>query len=478
MNQLVDILNDFESLVTFPLITDENEMHDYINDWRGNFSGKSLGVIFPKSAKEVSEIVIMAQKHKVSLIPQGGNTGLCGGATPDKSGNSIIISFKKFNRIRSIDTTGNTITVESGCILEDIQNFVLERNRVFPIDLAAKGSCTIGGNLATNAGGNNVLKYGSTRDLVLGIEAVLPNGNIINNLTSLYKDNTGFALHKLLVGSEGTIALITAATIKIFPKPKDRKTVIVKFKDINAALRTLEYIQKSTGNGIESFELMTKPILDIIHKQFPNLKKPFQEIPNLLAIIEFINYSDFETKVQKNGQNLFEEKTIKLIEELFNSELIEDGLISQSISQSKEIWSIRENANIAQKQEGFQIKLDISLPLNKIAEFWNLAERKLKKEYPKIKICSFGHLGDGNIHYNLMGNADNDNIFFSKQKNFEQIIYKIVYDLGGSFSAEHGIGQLKKDELKLYKDQNSLQLMKDIKHLLDPENILNPGKIF
>ncbi len=478
MSKLADILDDFRKQVSSPLITHEKEMHEYINDWRGNFSGKAIAVIFPKSTLEVSKIVLTAQKYRISLVPQGGNTGLCGGATPDKTGTSVIISFKKFNKIRSIDTTGNIITVESGCTLEDIQNFVIENDRIFPIDLAAKGSCTIGGNLATNAGGNNVIKYGSTRDLVLGIEAVLPNGKIINTLTSLYKDNTGFALHKLFVGSEGTIAFITAATIKIFPKPKAKKTVIIKLKNIASALESLKYIQTSTGNGIEAFEIMTKPILEIIHKQFPNFQKPFQKIPNLLAIVEFINFSEYEVKVQKNGQTLFEEKVLNLFEELFNIGLIEDGVIAQSISQSKEIWDIRENANIAQKQEGYQIKLDVSLPIHKIEEFWYDTEKKLIEEYPNIRICSFGHLGDGNLHYNLMGETGEDQIFYLKRKNFEQIVYKNVFNLNGSFSAEHGIGQLKKNELKLYKDQNSLDLMKKIKSLIDPENIFNPGKVF
>ena len=472
------IIEELQTLVKAPLITDQKVMSSFTIDWRGHFKGRALAVIFPSKTIEVSNILKFANKFKIVIVPQGGNTGLCGGATPDSSGHSIVMSLIKLKDIRSIDTVGNTINVEAGCILQDIHNEVEEKGRTFPINLSAKGSCTIGGNLATNAGGNNVLKYGSTRDLVLGIEAVLPDGKIINSLTALHKDNTGYPIHKLLVGSEGTLGIITAATIKLFNLPKARSTVFVEVESVEKSLKLLHYLQESTGEGVEAFEIMTKPILDIIHRQFPNLEKPFKKIPNLSVLIEFITTSEFDLKLNSKGETFFENRVFEIMSTIFNSGLIKNAIIAQSDLQRKNLWEIRENANIAQSKEGFQIKLDVSLPLRKISEFWVKTENKLKEEYPQIIICAFGHLGDGNIHFNLMGQYVDDKIFYEKRFQLENIVYESVSHYGGSFSAEHGIGQLKTKELEKYKDQNVIKLMKSIKLSIDPNNILNLGKIF
>ena len=469
-------IDEFQSLVKNQILVSEYDK--YLSDWRGVFKGKTNFVIFPASTKEVSNVVKLASNNEIPIVPQGGNTGLCGGATPDQSGDSILMNLTKLNKIRSIDLIGNTITIEAGCILESIHNEVDKKNKVFPINLAAKGSCTIGGNIATNAGGNNVLKYGSTSDLVLGIEAVLPDGKIINTLTALHKDNTGYALHKLLIGSEGTLAIITAATIKIFQKPKLKLSSFMKVKDIFKSIQLLQYLQSVTGNGIEAFEIMTKPILEIIHKQFPQYNKPFTNIPEMAVLVEFATTSDLDLKKNETGETIFKNKVIEIMTNTIEKELIEDAVISQSNQQNKDLWEIRESANIAQMQEGFQLKLDISIPISEMAEFWNNTSKDISKFHSKVKICVFGHLGDGNLHYNLMDISKDHPYVYQNQNLLKDFVYERVKKVGGSFSAEHGIGQLKIKELKKYKDKASLELMKKIKLSLDPNNILNPGKLF
>ena len=469
-------IDEFQSVVKNQILVSENDQ--YLTDWRGVFKGKTNFVIFPETTKEVSSVVELAAKNGIPIVPQGGNTGLCGGATPDQTGNSILMNLTKLNTIRSIDLTGNTITVEAGCILETIHNEVDKKNKVFPINLAAKGSCTIGGNLATNAGGNNVLKYGATRDLVLGIEAVLPDGKIINTLTALHKDNTGYALHKLLIGSEGTLAIITAATIRIFQKPKLKLSSFMKVKNIFKSIELLQYLKSVTGNDIEAFEIMTKPILEVVHRQFPKYNKPFDIIPEMAALVEFATTSDLDLKTNGKGETVFKNKVLEIMENTIEKNLIEDAVISQSDQQNKELWEIRENANIAQMQEGFQLKLDISIPLSRMAEFWNNTSRDLKKSHDRVKICVFGHLGDGNLHYNLMDISKDHPYVYQNQSKLKDFVYAKVKEFDGSFSAEHGIGQLKIQELKKYKDKTSLELMKKIKSSLDPNNILNPGKLF
>ena len=372
-NKLLEI---FQSTVKSKILTED--IDKYLSDWRGVYKGNTKFVIFPQTTLEVSKIVKLANKFNIPIVPQGGNTGLCGGATPNKSGNSILINLSKLNKIRSIDLLGNTISVEGGCVLQTILSETDKNDRVFPINLAAKGSCTVGGNLATNAGGINVLKYGLTRDLVLGVEAVLPTGEIINNLTSLHKDNTGYAFHKILVGSEGTLGIITAATIKIFQKPKVKISSFIKVKNINKSIETLHSLQSYSGGNIEAFEIMSKPILDIVHRQFPNLNKPFPEIPELALLVEFSTTSELDLITDSTGETFFQNRIIEIMSMLIENELIEDAVISKSEYQNKELWNIRENANIAQMQEGFQLKLDISIPIKKMSEFWSDTYKKIK----------------------------------------------------------------------------------------------------
>ena len=470
------LFKEFQSVVKSKILI--NDIDQYLNDWRGVFKGNTKFVVFPQTTLEVSKVVKLANKHNIPLIPQGGNTGLCGGATPDKSGESILINLTKLNKIRNIDLLGNIISVEGGCVLETILNEIDKSDRVFPINLAAKGSCTIGGNLATNAGGINVLKYGITRDLVLGVEAVLPTGEIINNLTTLHKDNTGYAFHKILVGSEGTLGIITAATIKIFHKPKAKISSFIKVKDINKSIEALLSLQSYTGNNIEAFEIMSKPILDIVHRQFPNLTKPFPNTPELALLVEFSTTSELDLITDDTGETIFQNRIIQIMSMLIENNLIEDAIISKSEYQNKELWEIRENANIAQMEEGFQLKLDISIPINKMSKFWSDTENKIIKYHNKVKICVFGHLGDGNLHYNLMDKKPEEPYVHKNQDILKDLVYEQVNIFGGSFSAEHGIGQLKINELKKYKEKNSYDLIKKIKNTIDPRNILNPGKIF
>ena len=324
---------------------------------------------------------------------------------------------------------------------------------------------------------NNVIRYGSTRDVVLGIEAVLPNGNIINNLSKPFKDNTEYPFHKLLVGSEGTLGIISAAKIKLFEKPKAKITVCVQFEKIEMAMEAMYDLKLNLGNDIEAFELMTKEILGIIYKHFPRFKKPFSDNPDFIGIIDIITNSKFDLDNYIENKTIFENRVLSILENLINKKIIKNAIIAQSNHQQKQIWEIRESANIAQGLEGNVLRHDISLPLNKIIKFWNKTTDELLKKYDQFSICAFGHLGDGNIHFNLIGNSK-DLVFFNENIDvFKEIILNNVYNLEGSFSAEHGIGQLKKKELLNYKDKNIIELMREIKQSFDPLNILNPGKI-
>ena len=471
------IIKNLKKIFSTKILINENDKKPFLEDWRKEFIGEAIAVVFPINIEEIKSLLIFAKANNLSLIPQGGNTGLCGGATPNKNFNNILISFKSFNKIRSIDIISNTIIVESGCVLESIQNEVDKFSKVFPIDLSSKGSCTIGGNIGTNAGGNNVIRYGSTRDVVLGIEAILPNGNIINNLSNPLKDNTEYPFHKLLVGSEGTLGIITAAKIKLFEKPKSKITICIQIKNIEMAMEAMFNLKSNLGNDIEAFEIMTKEILEIIYKHFPKFKKPFSNTSDFIGIVDIVTTSKFDIENYINDKTIFENKVFSILENLYKKDIIQNAVIAQSNQQKKQIWEVRENANIAQGLEGNVLRHDISLPLDNIISFWNQTTNELLRKYNQFSICAFGHLGDGNIHFNLIANSNNKHFFNENLDTFKKIVLNNVYNLKGSFSAEHGIGQLKKQELLYYKDKNTIKLMREIKQTFDPSNILNPGKM-
>lgn len=447
----------------------ETDKAPYLTDWGKRFTGQSKAVLKPKNAYEVASLVKLCQSHKIAIVPQGGNTGLCGGATPDKSGNSVVISTARLNAVRNLDLENAAITLEAGVILSHAQEAVLGAGKLFPLSLAAEGSCTIGGNLATNAGGVQVLHYGNMRDLTLGLEVVTPNGDIFNGLRGLRKDNTGYSLKDLYIGSEGTLGIITAATLKLYPLPHSKATAIVGLTSVQSAVELIELSRMKSNANLTAFELISTRALSLVTKTTKNFDSLLNTTSGWVVLLEFSSMED-----GANSQAQME----LLLSEAFESDLITDAVIANSIQQSKELWSIRETIPEAQLKLGTIIKHDISLPISALPEFIFSTQVKLNELYPNASTIIFGHLGDGNLHYNLAPNSPELSGWIEENRSsINQLIHNEVYKYSGSFSAEHGIGQSKRDELPHRKSAVEIELMRTIKKALDPQNIMNPGKI-
>jgi FAD/FMN-containing dehydrogenase len=433
---------------------------------RGLYRGSALLVVKPASTEEVSGVVKVCAEMGIPITPQGGNTGLCGGATPD---GQVLLSLSRMNRIRDIDTLDFTITVEAGCILQNIQAAVAEKDRLFPLSLGAEGSCQIGGNLSTNAGGINTLRYGNARDLVLGLEVVLPDGRIWNNLKRLRKDNTGYDLKHLFVGGEGTLGIITAATCKLFPKPKDEVSVFCAVRDIEGIIELLSRLRAATGDQISAFELIERFGIHLACKHVHGCRDPFDQ--------PYDHYVLFRASAGRadSGLRLIVEEALG---QAYEDGLILDATIAESEAQTRAFWRIREGVVEGQIPEGASIKHDISVPVSRIPEFMKRAAPVVETTIPGSRICAFGHAGDGNLHYNITQPENMDrNKFLGLWEKLNHAVHEIVVDMGGSISAEHGIGKLKVEELQYFKPALDLELMKRIKHALDPNGIFNPGKV-
>lgn len=441
----------------------------YLTDWGRRFTGLSRAVLKPKNVHEVAALVKLCHSHSVPIVPQGGNTGLCGGATPDKRGNSVIISTTRLNAIRNLDIQNAAITLEAGVILSQAQEAAIAAGKLFPLSLAAEGSCTIGGNLGTNAGGVQVLHYGNMRDLTLGLEVVTPNGEIFNGLRGLRKDNTGYSLKDLYIGSEGTLGIITAATLKLYPLPCSKVTALVGLTSIQSALELIDLSRMKCNANLTAFELISTRALSLVTKASKNFDSLLKTISGWVVLLEFSSMEDStKSQVQLEG----------LLSEAFESDLITDAMIAKSMQQSKELWSLREMIPEAQLSLGTTIKHDISLPISALPAFIESTEIELQKLFPDAKTIIFGHLGDGNLHYNLTPSSPElSESIEQKRSSINQLIHDEVYKYHGSFSAEHGIGQSKKDELPLRKSTVEIELMRAIKKALDPQNIMNPGKV-
>lgn len=447
----------------------DDDKGPYLIDWGKRFVGSAKAVLKPKNTQEVAALVKLCQMHGIPIVPQGGNTGLCGGATPDNSGNSAVISTARLNGIRNIDLENSAITVEAGVILSHAQEASVAAGKLFPLSLAAEGSCTIGGNLATNAGGIQVLHYGNMRDLTLGLEVVTPSGEIFNGLRSLRKDNTGYALKDLYVGSEGTLGIITAATLKLYPLPRSKATALVGLTSIKSAIDLIELSRVACNANLTAFELISTRALSLITKTTKNFDSLLNTSSGWAVLLEFSSMED-SVKSQAHME--------ALLSEAFESDLITDAIIANSIQQSKDLWSIRESIPEAQLRLGTIIKHDISLPISALPNFIASTGILLQEHYPNAHTIIFGHLGDGNLHYNLAPNSPELSGWIEKNRaSINQLIHDEVYRYSGSFSAEHGIGQSKKDELPLRKSVVEIELMRTIKKALDPKNIMNPGKI-
>ena len=448
------------------LITDAIDIDPYVRDWRGNYIGKTSVVVRPANTKEVAAVVALCAETSTPIVPQGGNTGMVGGGVPDRSGNAIVLSLKRMNRICEIDIANNAMTVDAGCILQSVQDAASEVNRFFPLSLAAEGSCTIGGNLSTNAGGTAVLRYGNARDLVLGIEAVMPDGRIWNGLKALRKDNTGYDLKHLLMGAEGTLGIITAAVLKLYPKPQRTCTALVALPSPAASVALLATIRAALGDRLTGFELMSRVCFDHVITHLPATVEPFSARHDWQVLVEL-------TDTLKDAP--LEDALAAALEPAFESGLAADAIIASSEAQAKALWNIRENIPHAEKARGKSVKHDISVPISRIAEFITRGDAALQAAFPYAQVICFGHIGDGNLHYNLSFPAGTPSAAESRAAN--NIVYTLLDELHGSISAEHGLGQMKRDEITRHKSAVELDAMRAIKRALDPKGIMNPGKV-
>ena len=481
---LINIENKLKNLcLRYPPIFNKKEQDKYLNDWRKQYNGDTNSVLRPSNTEEVSRIMKFAFDNEIPIVPQGGNTGLCGGATPDKSGNSIIMSLEKMSEIRSFNIEAQTITVDSGVILSKIHEIVEDKGLFFPLSLGAKGSCMIGGNLSTNAGGVNVLKYGNSRELCLGLEVVMPDGRIMNLLSELKKDNTGYDLKNLFIGSEGTLGIITAATLKLFPLPKMITTLFIEAESISNSLKLLNIFKSEFPECVESFELMPNSFWVVAKNNIENIIMPLKKFPEMGVLIDISSYSNHDILQNMKGETPVINKIENLLSKCFEDGLITDATICQNDIQRQALWSIREAAAESEKKELEKsnlikcLKHDISLPLEKIESFHINAQDMINNFLPNLKTIFFGHLGDGNLHYNVFGNGSEPDGFEGKSKELTSNLYEIVHKYEGSFSAEHGIGQLRKESLKKHKNSVAYSIMEIIKNQLDPKGIMNPGKV-
>ena len=441
----------------------------FLTDWSKRFTGSAIAVLKPKTTTEVAALVALCNQENIAIIPQGGNTGLCGGATPSGGGNNIVISTTRLNQIRDIDLDNSTMTVEAGTILSQVQDAALTAGKLFPLSLAAEGSCTIGGNLGTNAGGVQVLRYGNTRDLCLGIEVVTPSGEILNSLRGLRKDNTGYSLKDLYIGSEGTLGIITAATLKLYPLPQSKVTSLVALNNIHSATKLIDLARKRCNADLTAFELISGRALSLVAEKAKNLGSILTNSSAWVVLMEFSSMDQ-----EKDNREQLE----TLLNEAYELNFISDAVIANSIQQSRELWSLRESIPEGQLPLGTTIKHDISMPISKIADFIEATEIALKELWPNMETIVFGHLGDGNLHYNLAPlSPDLSSEIEQRRKSINELVHNQVYQYSGSFSAEHGIGQAKRDELPRRKSPVEIELMRAIKKALDPKNIMNPGKV-
>ena len=450
------------------VITDAETMHPYLGDWRGRYRGAARCVVRPGTTAEVSAIVRACAAAGVAMLPQGGNTSHCGASIPDKSGKTVLISLSRLNKIRAVDAANNTITVEAGCVLQNLQEAALAVDRLFPLSLAAEGSCQIGGNLSTNAGGVQVLRYGNARELVLGLEVVLPDGEVWNGLRGLRKDNTGYDLKQLFIGAEGTLGIITAAVVKLFPLPRSTATAWLAIASPQAAIGLLNGLQAAFGAMLTACELVSDISLGMVLKHIPGAQPPLEKSPWYLLV-----------ELSGSGEEAaLRDALATFLEPALESGEISDAVLAQSVDQAKRLWNLRESISEAQKIEGFSIKHDISVPVSRIPEFLERAGAALQHAWPGIRIVAFGHVGDGNLHYNQSKPEAGENAaFIAAQPQVNEMVHDIVHQLGGSISAEHGIGQLKREEILRYKSPLEMQMMRTIKQAFDPRGLMNPGKV-
>jgi FAD/FMN-containing dehydrogenase len=471
------LLDELRGIVGPAHVLVDGDLSAWTQDWRKRAVGKALAVVRPASTQKVADVVKACASYRqahpdraLSIVPQGGNTGLVVGSTPDASGQQIVLSLQRMNAVRQLDAANLTLTAEAGCVLQTVQAHAQSQGFWFPLSLAAEGSCTIGGNLGTNAGGTQVLRFGNARDLCLGLEVVTPQGEIWHGLTGLRKDNTGYDLRHLYIGSEGTLGIITAATLKLYPKPKAQLTAWAAVPSLAAAVKLLGLAHQGLSANLTGFELMGQFALGLVAKHFGNLRVPLYQDTAFCVLLENAD-SESETHARAQLEGL--------LEAAMNVGCVTDAVVAENQSQAQTLWQVRESIPLAQAQEGLNIKHDISLPVSAMAAFVASTDALLAKTIPGVRLVNFGHLGDGNLHYNVQAPIGQDAAAFlrDQESSVNRIVFDAVVAHGGSISAEHGVGSLKLDHLEHYKSAVALQTMRAIKQALDPLNLMNPGRV-
>lgn len=443
---------------------DKNEIAPHLEEWRGRSHGKSALLMKPQTTEQVSAILTICHQTGTHIVPQGGNTGLVGAQIPLYG--EVLLSLKRMNRVRNVDALGMTLTAEAGVTLKGAQDAAAAQGFLFPLSLGSEGSCTIGGNISTNAGGNHVVRYGMMRALVLGLEVVLADGRVLPILRTLHKDNTGYDLKQLFIGAEGTLGIVTAASLKLFARPVQMVTAFTAVPSPAAALELLGHMQARTGGLLSSFELVSRPSLELVLKNIPNTRDPLSQASPWYVLIEMSGGA---------GSSL-EALAQSALEEAMARDWASDAVVAQSETQARSFWHLRETISEAAKREGTAIKHDISVPVASIPHFIEEATALVVQKFPGARPVCFGHMGDGNLHFNFNAPPGKDAEFSAQWDEMQLTVHDIVHHYSGSISAEHGIGEMKRDILPRYKSSEELDVMRAIKHALDPKNILNPGK--
>ncbi len=474
MNPLV---NELRTIVGPAHVHTDGDLRAWTQDWRKRGQGKPMAVVRPASTQEVARIVqaCVAERRAhpgsgISIVPQGGNTGLVVGSTPDESGQQIVLNLQRLNAVRRIDPANLTLTAEAGCVLQTLQERARDAGFLFPLSLAAEGSCTLGGNLGSNAGGTQVVRWGNARELCLGLEVVTAQGEVWHGLSGLRKDNTGYDLRHLFIGSEGTLGVITAATMKLAPLPSAQLTAWAAVASIDAAVELLGLAHRHLGAGLTGFELMGQFALGLVDKHFTQLRVPLWRDAPFCVLLE---NSDHESEA--HARSRFE----ALLEAALEAGCVTDAVVAENLTQAQALWQIRESIPLAQAEEGLNIKHDISVPISRIPAFVQATDALLMQTIAGVRLVNFGHLGDGNLHYNVQAPLGVDAAAFLREREPEvnRIVFDSVAAFGGSISAEHGVGSLKVEHLRHYKSPVALGLMRAIKQALDPLNLMNPGRV-
>jgi FAD/FMN-containing dehydrogenase len=441
----------------------------YLTDHRGLYHGRALAVVLPRTVTEVTELLAFCNRSRIGVVPQGGNTGYCGGATPDESGGQIVVSLARLDRIRRLDPPDYSIVAEAGCVLEQIQRAADEAQRFFPLSLGSEGSCQLGGNLSTNAGGVHVLRYGMMRDLVLGLEVALADGRLLSSLGTLRKDNTGYDVKSLFLGAEGTLGIITAASLKLFPKLQAFAAAFAAVPEPRAALALLARLRETSGDRVSSFELIPRIAVELTTRHIPGVRDPLDAPHPWYVLCELTS-----SRADEPLDDLLERSLAGALEE----KLVLDAAVARDERDRAAFWKLRETVPEAQRRDGGSLKHDISVPIAAVPDFIERAARWIADNVPDGRLVAYGHAGDGNLHFNLNQAPGSDRAaFLAREEPVKRAIHDLVRDFGGSFSAEHGIGRLKVGELERYAPPVELDLMRTIKRALDPNGILNPGKV-